>query len=71
MAETCFDLDLPTTCILCTEDPMLPMLEGMLDEVKRPEWQMKKIGEGPLPVPGKEARIRGDYRRMLGFGIAA
>lgn len=36
VAQVCYDLDVPITVLLCTDDPMLEMLQGMAINLKRP-----------------------------------
>ena len=36
VAEVCYDLNVPITYVLCRDDPMFEMLEGMVRKMKRP-----------------------------------
>ena len=67
VAPVCYDLDVPTTCILCTDDPMLPMLEGMAAKVKRPSWQVIRIAGGHSPFLSRKEELVGIVQRCLGL----
>ena len=50
VSNTCYGLDVPITYLLCTEDPAVGMLEGMmLPKVKTDRWRVERIGGGHCP----------------------
>ncbi|KAK3168974.1 hypothetical protein OEA41_005422 [Lepraria neglecta] len=57
VAEVCYDLDVPITYLLCTNDPMLGMLEGMVAKVKRPRWNVERIDGGHSPFLGRKKEL--------------
>ena len=69
VAEVCYDLDVPITCVLCTEDPMLPMLEGMVEKIKRPRWRVERIGGGHSPFLSRKEELIGILDGCLGASV--
>lgn len=67
VAEVCYDIDVPITYLLCTEDPMLAMLEGMVAKVKRPKWRIERIGGGHSPFLGRKKELVAVVEKCLGF----
>ena len=67
MAEVCYDLNVPVTYLLCTEDPMLVMLEEMVAKVKRQRWKIERIGGGHSPFLGRKEELVGIVEKCLGF----
>ena len=70
VAEVCYDLDVPITYVLCMDDPMLGMLEGMMANVGRPNWKVERIGGGHLPFLGRKGELIGFIESCLGGGKA-
>lgn len=67
VAEDCYDLNVPTTCALCTEDSMITGLEKMLAKVKRESWQVTKMGGGHSPFLSRKEDLIGLMEDCLGF----
>ncbi len=67
VATVCYDLDIPTTCILCTDEPLLPMLESMVAKVKRRSWQVVRIAGGHSPFRSRKEELVGIVQRCLGL----
>ena len=57
MAEVRYDIDVPITCALCMEDPMLAMLKGMVAKVKRPNWKVERTGGGHSPFLRRKVEL--------------
>lgn len=67
VADVCYDLDVPITYLLCTDDPMLVMLEGMVAKVQRQGWKVEKIGGGHSPFVGRKKELLGILEKCSGF----
>jgi len=67
VADVCYDLDVPITYVICTEDPMLDMLEGMVAKVKRPGWDVERMGGGHSPFLSRKEELVRVMEKCLGF----
>lgn len=67
VADVCYDLDVPITYVLCTEDLMLNMLEGMVAKVKRPSWKVVRISGGHSPFLGRKKELVEIVEKCSGF----
>lgn len=65
VAEVCYDLDVPITYLLCEEDPMLNMLEGMVAKVRRPAWKIERINGGHSPFLARKRDLVGVIKKCL------
>ena len=57
VADTCYDLDLPITYLLCNDDPLVGMLESMMRKVKRDSWTVERIGGGHCLFLGRKEEL--------------
>ena len=57
VAPVCYDVDVPITVLLCTDDPMFEMLQGMAMKLKRPRWRIEKIAGGHSPFLGRKQEL--------------
>ena len=65
VAEICYDLDVPITVLLCTDDLMFEMLQGMAMKLKRPQWRIEKIAGGHSPFLGRKQELTEVIRACL------
>ena len=66
MADPCYDLDVPITYLLCTDDPVFDMLEAMMVKNKREAWTVEKIGGGHCPFLGRKEELVAVIEKCLG-----
>lgn len=60
VSNTCYALDVPIAYLLCTEDPAVGMLEGMLlPKVKTDKWRVERIDAGHCPFLSKQEDLVG------------
>ena len=58
VANTCYDLDVPITYIICTEDPAVNMVEGIiLPKVKTDKWRVERMGGGHCPFLSRKEEL--------------
>lgn len=65
VAPVCYDLDVPITALLCTRDPMLDMLEGMVAKNKTPQWRVVRIPAGHSPFLSRKDELAEVIERCL------
>jgi len=70
VAEVCYDLDVPITYVLCRDDPMFGMLEGMVRKMKRPGWHVERMDGGHSPFLSRKEELVAIIEKCLGLARA-
>ena len=57
VADVCYDLDVPITYLLCSEDPYVQLHERMMNKFKGDNWTVVRLGGGHSPFLSRKEEL--------------